>query len=157
MRSARTMLALAFVAVSMVSMTTAASAQGKKTLTSRGMSIKTALGADTNIKSSDLPKNTVGKEAAAPANKGGKKSSLANKATCYGPVHIDNRTGLTINIYIDTYLRGVVAGYGDLYLGVSCGMTRFYARADLDTGASISWGPQYGDVDPDGTTWTIRR
>jgi hypothetical protein len=56
-------------------------------------------------------------------------------------VHVDNRTGWYIQIYLDGDYRGVVGPMGDVYGAVLSGPTRFYARAEFDDGSVRTWGP----------------
>src|SRR6266849_4222448 len=85
------------------------------------------------------------KKAASTANMASDKAGKS-KTGGYGPytcvVHVDNRTGWIINVWIDGHLRGVVGGGGDLYVATGNGATTFYARADFDNGTYVPWGPR---------------
>jgi hypothetical protein len=88
----------------------------------------------------------------------------ANKAAAVVPtasrdgractVHIDNRTGWYIQIYLDGDYRGVVGPMGDGYGAVISGPTRFYARAEFDDGSVRTWGPDQVYC-PDDATYTL--
>jgi hypothetical protein len=57
-------------------------------------------------------------------------------------VHIDNRTGWYIQVYLDGDYRGVVGPFGDAYGAVISGPTNIYARAEFDDNSVRTWGPQ---------------
>ena len=99
---------------------------------------KSKSGADANVKNTSTQNDS--KKAAEPAIQKGGKTRGYGPYTCV--VHVDNRTGWIINVWIDGHLRGVVGGGGDLYVATGNGATTFYARADFDNGAYIPWGPR---------------
>jgi hypothetical protein len=111
-------------------------------------------GADANIKSDAEIKNKAGDNGmAAPAQKGGAKTRGAN----VGQLHIDNRTGWYIRLYVDGELRGTISPYGDSYFWGGCDTYRLYAVAPFDDGSSYSFGPVQTSGDCDNQTWTLRR
>ena len=99
---------------------------------------KSKSGADANVKSTSAQNDS--KKAAEPAIQKGGKTRGYGPYTCV--VHVDNRTGWIINVWIDGHLRGVVGGGGDLYVATGNGATTFYARADFDNGTYVPWGPR---------------
>lgn len=117
----------------------AAAVKGRGAATAPDENIKTMRGA-----------NTPGANMAAPAAKGGPATRGGDACI----VHVDNRTSLYIDIYLDRDYRGSVGPWGDSYRYVGCGETRLYARADFTDGTDSTWGPVIADVD--GTyTWRL--
>lgn len=118
-----------------------AKAQGQKPQTGQAgtpdTNIKTARGA--NSKNASVP---------APQAKGGPKSRAAG---CR--IHVDNRTALVIDIFVDGEYRGTAAPWDDLYGWVESG-ARLYARADFDDGTYLYWN---GAVNSCPKTWTLIR
>jgi hypothetical protein len=102
-------------------------------------------GEDPNIKSNEI-KNDPANLPKAPGRKGGDKS----RGDCW--VHVDNRTGYYINIYIDGYMRGTVSPWGDVYGGAGEGGTTLYASAP---GTGLTWGPNRFYCYNNEYTWTL--
>lgn len=114
--------------------------QGEKVVETMGKKGRGAATADANIKTHRAA-NDPAASMPAPALKSGEKA-----ATVGCVVHIDNRTTLNIDVYLDGDFRGTVGPWGDLYRTVICGGTRFYARADFTDGSYSSWGPNVESV-----------
>jgi hypothetical protein len=84
----------------------------------------------------------------APPSKGGAKSK-----GLVGRLHVDNRTGYYIDIYINGNPEGTVGPFGDLYWSVvdPSPTTSLFGKAP---GTSYVWGPR--EIDPDEDyTWTL--
>jgi len=102
---------------------------------------------DPNIKKSGEV-NAPNANAAAPPSKGGS----ARAGVC--EIHVDNRTGLYIKIYVDGDFQGTVGPWGDVAAYALSGATRLYGRADYTDGTYSSFGPRL--IDCHGTfTWTL--
>lgn len=114
--------------------------QGEKVVETMGTKGRGAATADANIKT-HRGANDPAANVPAPAAKSGEKAAAAG---CV--VHIDNRTTLNIDVYLDGAFRGTIGAWGDLYRTVICGGTRFYARADFTDGSYSSWGPNVETV-----------
>ena len=135
------------VAVSIVGLTlafaTPAMAQKKGTLESRSSEGRGAATSDDNIKT-EAGTNDKAVAIPAPPKKGGKAATRGDYGSC--PLHVDNRTGLWVNLYTDGNYRGQVSPYGDVTGYVGCGSTTFYARANFTDGSYRYWGPSRGYV-----------
>jgi hypothetical protein len=103
---------------------------------------------DPNIKH-DRAANDPNAKIEAPAAKGGAKT---RQAACR--IHIDNRTGLYIDIFTDGNFRGTISPYDDTYGYVECGNTTFYGRATFTNGSVRTWGPAVYFVDGS-FTWSL--
>ena len=135
-----------------VGVTTTAGAQGKKnSVTTRASTGRGTATSDQNIKTGTAT-NTKGEAVAAPVSKGGVRTRGADLCA----LHVDNRTGLYVNLYTDGNFRGTISPYGDLVGWVGCGSTVFYARADYSDGSYDFWGPTRAYVSGP-FYWTIRR
>jgi hypothetical protein len=126
----------------------------KKPTTSAAMASdkagKSKSGDDSNVKSKSN-ENDASKAASGPIEKSGKTRGFG-PYTCV--VHVDNRTGWNVNVYIDGSFRGAVGGGGDLYLATGNGTTSFYARADFTNDTYIPWGPRAFTCNA-AYTWTL--
>ena len=131
--------------------TTMEAQQKKNTLTSRASAGRGASTSDQNIKNATAT-NTRGAKVAAPVKKGGVRTR-GGADLC--PLHVDNRTGLYVDLYTDGNYRGTVSPYGDLEGYVGCGSTVFYARASYGDGTYDYWGPTTAYVSGP-FLWTIR-
>jgi hypothetical protein len=121
-----------------VGVTTTAGAQGRKnTLTTRASASRGAATSDQNIKHARAA-NPKGAMVPAPPKKGGVRTR-GGAASC--ALHVDNRTALFVDLYTNGDYRGTIEPWGDMEGFVACGSTVFYARADLDNGTYIPWGP----------------
>jgi hypothetical protein len=103
--------------------------------------------ADPNIKGgSDVNKPDA--NVPAPPNKGG----TGRQGVCQ--IHVDNRTGLYVRIYVDGDYKGVIGPWGDGITYTLSGATTLYGRANYDDGTYSSFGPQvvscYGTF-----TWSL--
>jgi hypothetical protein len=107
-----------------------------------------AKAADPNIKH-DRAANDPNAKIEAPAAKGGPKS---RQSACR--IHIDNRTGLYIDIFTDGNYRGQISPWDDSYAYVGCGGTTFYGRATFSDGSVRTWGPAVYYVDG-AFTWSL--
>ena len=134
-----------------VGVTTTAGAQQKKnTLTSRASAGRGASTSDQNIKKATAT-NTRGATVPAPVKKGGVRTRGA--ADC--ALHVDNRTGLYVDLYLDGNYLGTVSPYGDSEGWIGCGSRVFYARAPYIDGSFDYWGPTTAYVSGP-FLWTIR-
>jgi hypothetical protein len=115
-------------------------AQDEKVVETSGKKARGEESADANIKTRRAA-NDPAASVPAPASKSGEKS-----ATMGCTVHVDNRTSLYIDVYLDGDFRGTVGPWGDLNRSVICGGTRLYARANYTDGSYSSWGPQVESV-----------
>ncbi len=105
-------------------------------------------GPDTNIKMERA--DNSGKRMMKPARKGGKRTRGAAETTY---LHIDNRTGYYVDIYVDGANVGTVSPYGDSYGYVHSGSDSLYAKAP---GTDLHFGPRSAYLAPGGTfTWTL--
>lgn len=59
-------------------------------------------------------------------------------------VWLDNRTGYSVDIYIDGVFNGTLGPYADSYTLAIPGKTRFYG---CSIGGTQEWGPYYFDCD----------
>lgn len=114
--------------------------QGDKVVETMGKKGRGAATADANIKTHRAA-NDPAASTPAPGPKSGEKA-----ATTSCTVHVDNRTTLYVDVYLDGDFRGTVGPWGDLYRSVGCGGTRLYARADYTDGSHSFWGPQVEGV-----------
>lgn len=81
--------------------------------------------------------NMRGKETRqAPPHKGGEQPR-GGQAVC--DVHFDNRTPWWIHLWVDGEYEGLMPPWGDVYTWAIAGRTRLAARADFDSGASLTW------------------
>lgn len=106
---------------------------------------------DTHIKN-DNPTNSAGQKIAPPPSKGGPKAKGA-WGTCN--IHVDNRTGLIVNLYFQGMRTGVLGPWGDLYDNITPGVAQLYARAVFDDGSAITFGPREFRCVGDDFTWTL--
>jgi hypothetical protein len=125
--------------------------QHPKSATSKATSSRGESGGkDENIKQ-DRKANDPNAKIEAPPEKGGPKT---RQASCR--VHIDNRTPLYVDIYLDGTYVGQVSPFGDSYGWEGCGNMTFYGRATFTDGSTQSWGPQVYFVN--GTfSWSLTR
>jgi hypothetical protein len=86
--------------------------------------------------------NEVGKAPKAPANKGGEKG----RGFAAG-INVDNWTGLYIKIYINDICEGTVSPWGDLFIVVGSGRTKFYGVAEYSDGSTGTFGPHIETID----------
>lgn len=107
--------------------------------------------ADPNVKSDRAVNSKAGTPRMAPPEKGGERAR--GGATCN--VHIDNRSALYIQVWVDGNPEGMMGPWGDIYTWALAGPTRLYARADFDDGTRLTWGPQEVRC-PAGTQYTWR-
>lgn len=121
---------------------------GEKVVETAGKKGRGAATADANIKTQRAA-NDPAANFPPPALKSGEKAATAS---CV--VHVDNRTTLYVDVYLDGDFRGTVGPWGDLYRTVGCGGTRLYARADYTDGSHSSWGPNVESVNAT-HTWRL--
>lgn len=117
--------------------------KGGKDVTSKGAK-KPLRGADPNIKT-ERGNNAGASKVKAPPKKGGKAKGA------YNEVHVDNRTGYYIDLFLNGDYQGTVAPMGDFYQSRTSGTLRIYGKAP---GTSTTWGPRTIDLDDD-WTWTL--
>ena len=67
-------------------------------------------------------------------------------------VHIDNRTGYSIDVYLDGECIGTVKPYGDSYGYEPGGYHKLTGSAP---GIDLSWGPRYATFDGSDYTWIL--
>ena len=135
-----------------VGVTTTAGAQQKKnTLTSRASAGRGASTSDQNIKKATAT-NTRGATVPAPVKKGGVRTRGGANICA---LHVDNRTGLYVDLYLDGDYLGTVSPYGDSEGYIGCGSRVFYARAPYIDGSFDYWGPTTAYVSGP-FLWTIR-
>jgi hypothetical protein len=121
-----------------VGVTTTAGAQTRKnTLTTRASTGRGPATSDQNIKTAKAP-NTKGKVIPAPVKKGGVRTR-GGADLCQ--LNVDNHTPLSFDLYINRDYEGTVPPWGAMEGYVTCGSNTFYARADLDDGTYLAWGP----------------
>jgi hypothetical protein len=106
---------------------------------------------DTHIKNSN-PTNSPDQKIAPPPSKGGPKAKGA-WGTC--DLHIDNRTGLIVQVFFQGNLVGVVGPWGDLYPNITPGVAELYARAVFDDGSVLTFGPREYRCNGRDFTWSL--
>lgn len=132
--------------------TTTAGAQGKKnSLTTRASAGRGDATSDQNIKQATASNNKAS-PVAAPVKKGGVRTRGSGDCA----LHVDNRTGLYVNLYTDGNFRGTISPWGDLEGWVGCGSTVFYARANYNDGTYEFWGPNTAYVSGP-FLWTVSK
>lgn len=130
---------LAGVSVSFASLSASAAPKRSRSSRQETSYAKKAAGArDPNVKS-NTTENAPGSDKKI-VRKGAGQTRGSGPYSCI--VHVDNTTGLYINVYVDGDLRGFVGPLGDLYVPTGNGPTTFYGRANF-TGSSTYdyWGP----------------
>ncbi len=128
-----------------------AQAQRGRNVSSRATQSR-GTGTDANIKSDDV-KNVRGRTMAAPAAKGGVKT----RGAAVGVLHVDNRTGLYVRIYVDGDYRGTIAPFGDWYANGDCESFNLYGVAQYDDGSHTTFGPVTTGSSCSSATWTLRQ
>jgi hypothetical protein len=131
--------------------TTAGAQQKKNTLTTRASTARGASTSDQNVKKATAT-NTRGMTVPAPVKKGGVRTR-GGADLCL--LHVDNRTALYVDLYIDGNFLGAISPYGDSEGYIGCGSRVFYARALYSDGSYDYWGPTTANVSGP-FLWTIR-
>lgn len=121
-----------------------------KTTVTKGQ--KAGPDADKNIKDKSAdndPKQSI----PAPEAKGG---------TSRGPgpwpcqVHVDNRTGWKIHVYVDGRYDGLLSPWGDGYILTRNGTTTFFGVANFTDGSRLTWGQWVFNCPAQGVyTWSL--
>jgi hypothetical protein len=117
----------------------AAEAQHKSatdSITTRS-AVRRGAGRDENIRKDEAVNSTTPAASRTPAVKDGEKTCGAMCAR----LHIDNRTGWNIRIYVDGDYAGMVGPFGDVYGYYGCDEHRLYAVARFSDGSERTWGP----------------
>jgi hypothetical protein len=121
-----------------------------KTTVTKGQ--KAAPDADKYIKDKS-PDNDPKKSVPAPSAKGG-GSRGAGPWPCQ--VHIDNRTGWRIQIYVDGQYDGLLSSWGDGFVNTGSGVTTFFAVATFTDGSRLTWGQWVFNCPAQGVyTWSL--
>jgi len=95
-------------------------------------------GDDANVISKDK-KNDPNDKSQIPAWK-----DESSKGPGYDPceVTLKNYTSWYIDIYIDGYYQGTIGPWEDRYTYTGTGTTKLYAKAEMNDGSYLYWGPQ---------------
>jgi hypothetical protein len=124
--------------------------KGAKDSLSTRSAVKRGAGQDANIKRDEAVNSKTAAAVKAPAAKGGAKTRGATA----GQLHVDNRTGWYIRIYVDGDYNGMVGPFGDVIGYYGCDNYRLYAVARFNDGSTRTWGPTLVNTCDD-FTWRL--